>query len=107
MSICRKAHQTEGPTRERCQASSPQSGACGKDLGFYPRAMGSQRGFSAREQQYVLSSPFQRMEWVTTDKGLKEAKTASVPWLVWLSWLECRPINQNIKGSVPTQGTYK
>ena len=27
------------------------------------------------------------------------------PWPVWLSWLECCPINQKAAGSVSTQGT--
>ena len=25
------------------------------------------------------------------------------PWLVWLSWLECRPIHQKVEGSIPGQ----
>ena len=27
------------------------------------------------------------------------------PWLVWLSWMECSPINQKVVSSIPTQGT--
>ena len=27
------------------------------------------------------------------------------PWLVWLSWLECCPVNQKVAGAIPGQGT--
>ena len=31
--------------------------------------------------------------------------SGAVPWLVWLSWLECRPINRKVTSSIPGQGT--
>ena len=28
------------------------------------------------------------------------------PWPVWLSWLEPCPVDQNVAGSIPGQGTH-
>ena len=29
-----------------------------------------------------------------------------LPWPVWLSWLQCHPINQKVTGWIPHQGTH-
>ena len=29
------------------------------------------------------------------------------PWLVWLSLLQCCPVDQRVKGSIPSWGTYE
>ena len=33
-------------------------------------------------------------------------KIGDAPWPLWLSWLECCPMQQKVVGSIPGEGTY-
>ena len=49
---------------------------------------------------------FQNTLWEKVGKWKEEGKKTVEPWPVWLSWLECRPIDQKVVGSIPSQDTY-
>ena len=36
----------------------------------------------------------------------ESSRAELLPWMVWISWLEHQPIQQNVGGSIPCQDTY-
>ena len=59
--------------------------------------------FSGFENVLVLYCP---IWWPLVTCGYEALKIWLVqPWPVWLSWLTCCPVNQNVVGSISSQGT--